>query len=230
MQEASTPITPDAANGIRVFMNKHQSRDLVFIDIETTDVDESTATVIEIGAARYTPRGDLLAIFQRKVMPQSIVSPQAARINGYSAPGWSSAIRFPVALDALKLKVFDEFPNKAIAASYFMFDRNVLASQCKRESMQFPLQEIQWLDVAAMTFPLVATGRVDSRRLKDLAEFLEIPSWQEHRAVEDAKALGACYFAFLKKFNRAILAGDIAKHTIDRVGTFLSKHLTIAGD
>jgi DNA polymerase III epsilon subunit-like protein len=208
-------------------MNKHQSRDIVFIDIESTDVDESTASVLELGAARYTPRGELLATFQRKVIPKSVVSAQAARLNGYCEMGWKTASHFSVALDILNEKGFVDFPNKAVIASYFMFDRNIIANQCKREGIAFPFEATPWLDVAAMTYPLVVTGRVDSRRLKDLAEFLEIPTWQEHRAVEDAKALGACYFAFLKKFNRAILAGDIAMNTIDRVGAFLSKHLSL---
>ena len=141
--------------------------------------------------------------------------------------GWRTASHFSVALDILNEKGFVDFPNKAIIASYFMFDRNIIANQCKREGITFPFSDTPWLDVAAMTYPLVVTGRVDTRRLKDLAEFLEIPTWQEHRAVEDAKALGACYFAFLKKFNRAILAGDIAMNTIDRVGAFLSKHLSL---
>jgi DNA polymerase III epsilon subunit-like protein len=210
-------------------MNKHQSRDIVFIDIESTDVDESTASVLELGAARYTPNGELLATFSRKVVPKSIVSTQAARVNGYSELSWKSAYQFSVALNILFEKVIVDFPAKTIIASYFMFDRNIIANQCKREGIAFPFESIPWLDVAAMTYPLVVTGRVDSRRLKDLAEFLEIPAWQEHRAVEDAKALGACYFAFLKKFNRAILAGDIAKHTIDKIGTFLSKRLSLAG-
>lgn len=207
-------------------MNKHQSRDIVFIDIESTDVDESTASVLELGAARYTPRGELLATFQRKIIPKSVVSTKAAAVNGYSELGWQSAIHFSVALDVLNEKAFVDFPAKAIIASYFMFDRNIIANQCKRENLTFPFESIPWLDVAAMTYPLVTTGRVDSRRLKDLAEYLEIPPWQQHRAVEDAKALGACYFAFLKKFNRAILAGDVAKHTIDKIGGFLSKHLS----
>jgi DNA polymerase III subunit alpha, Gram-positive type len=208
-------------------MNKHQSRDIVFIDIETTDVNESTASVLELGAARYTSKGELLATFQRKIIPKSIVTPQAARVNGYSELSWKSAHHFSVALDILCEKGFVDFPAKATIASYFMFDRNIIVNQCKREGIVFPLEEIPWLDVAAMTYPLVVTGRVDTRRLKDLAEYLEIPPWQEHRALEDAKGLAACYFAFLKKFNRAILAGDIAKHTIDKVGTFLSKHLSI---
>jgi DNA polymerase III epsilon subunit-like protein len=207
-------------------MNKHQTRDIVFIDIESTDADESTASVIELGAARYSHRGELLATFQRKVIPKSVVSAQAARINGYSELGWRTATHFSVALDVLNEKGFVDFPAKTVIGSYFMFDRNIIANQCKREGIAFPFESIPWLDVSAMTYPLVVTGRVDSRRLKDLADFLEIPPWQEHRAVEDAKALGACYFAFLKKFNRAILAGDIAKHTIDKIGGFLSKHLS----
>ena len=208
-------------------MNKHQSRDIVFIDIESTDVDESTASVLELGAARYTPYGELRATFQRKVIPKSVVSLQAAKVNGYCEKSWQTAIHFSVALDILFEKGFIDFPAKVIIASYFMFDRTIIANQCKREGIAFPFSEIPWLNVADMTYPLVVTGRVDSRRLKDLAEFLKIPPWQEHRAVEDAKALGACYFAFLKKFNRAILAGDIAMNTIDRVGAFLSKHLSL---
>jgi DNA polymerase-3 subunit alpha (Gram-positive type) len=206
-------------------MNKHQSRDIVFIDIETTDVDENTASIIELGAARFTPRGDLLATFSRKIFPTCPVSAQAARLNGYSELGWRTASHLSVALDTLSEKGFGEFPNKAIIASYFMFDHNIIWNQCKRENLKYPFEGIAWLDVAAMTYPLVATGRVDSRRLADLAEFLQIPSWQEHRAVEDAKALGACYFEFLKRFSRSMLAGDIARHAIGKVGTFLNRHL-----
>lgn len=208
-------------------MNKHQSRDIVFIDIESTDVDETSATVIELGAARYTPNGDLLATYQRKIRPQSPVSLQAARVNGYSETSWIGAIPFSVALSVLNEKAFEDFPAKATIASYCMFDRNVIANQCKREGLAFPFEKIPWLNVADMTYPLVITGRVESRRLKDLASFLEIPPWTEHRAVEDAKALGACYFAYMSKISRGLLAGSIAASTLDKVGGYLKKRFAL---
>lgn len=211
-------------------MNKHQSRDIVFIDIESTDVDVHTASVIELGAVRYTPGGELLKTFSRKVIPKSVVSPYAAKINGYSELSWKGATHFSIALDTLNERMFNDFPNKTNAASYFMFDHDVIANQCKREGLEFPFSRVPWLDIAAMTYPLVLTGRVDSRRLVDLAEFLEVEKWHEHRAVEDAKALASCYFFYLKKLNRAILAGDVAKHTIDKVGAFLTKRLALVNN
>jgi DNA polymerase III epsilon subunit-like protein len=205
-------------------MNKHQTRDIIFIDTESTGIDTSRDTILEIGAVRYSPNGELLRSFERKIQPESPVSNEAARINGYSTLSWRAGIKFEVAMHHLYDDLVDQFPNKCIIISYFMFDRDIISNQSRSMQCPFYFKDIPWLNFADIAFPLVATGRVDSRRLEDLAEFFEINPGQKHRALSDAKTLASCYFLYLKRFNRSFLAGDVARVATDKVGKLFSKY------
>lgn len=206
-------------------MNKHMTKDLIFIDIETTDIDEATATVLEIGAIRTSPTGEVLAQFEMKVFPQSEVNPVAASINGYSKVGWAkSAEQFTTALSAMRAALLDPFPGQPILVSYFMFDRNILVRQQHDNQLTIiPFSQLQWLNFADTAYPLVLTGRIDSRKLVDVATYLEVAQWKGHRALGDAIALSQCYFAFLQRFSTGFIASAITKKLVEGFNAWWGK-------
>jgi DNA polymerase III epsilon subunit-like protein len=195
------------------------TKDLVFIDIEATDKDEKTATVLEIGAIRCTPRGVVLEQYETKVRPESTCTPEAARINGYNERDWTDATDFAVALSQLHFRMIESYPLSAVVVSYFFFDHNVMLRQFRDKHLtNFPFDGHPWLNFADMAYPLVVTGRIDSRKLIDLANYLEVPPWKGHRALGDATALSQCYFAYCKRFDRSFLAGSIGREVVRGIG------------
>ena len=204
-------------------MNKHMSKDVVCIDVESTGTDVYTDEVIEIGAVRCNSAGDCLGQFKTKVQFTRPCSPQAASVNGYNYLDWDEAVSFRDAVNGLYSKIIGKYPTSCHIVSYFTFDQNILRHQCARERISFPFETLPWTNFADMVYPLVLTGRVDSRKLGDIAEYLGINEWEAHRALGDAQALSQCYFKFLEQFDHLFLSGAIATKAYQGIASFFSR-------
>jgi DNA polymerase III subunit alpha, Gram-positive type len=204
-------------------MNKHISMDKIFIDIESSDKDDETACCIELAAVRYNANGYLQSAWSTKVTPTSPVNSEAAKINGYNEDDWRTAYSLKQALEAMRDTVLLPYRNGAFCVSYFMFDRNVLANQCKREGLVFPLANRPWINFADMTYPLVLSERIENRSLGTLAKYLEIPPWDAHNARDDAMALARCWTAFHRKFDFGLSMGSAAAQGIEKISGYVSK-------
>lgn len=187
-------------------MNKHQQYDLIFVDVEATHVDSSQASLLELGAIRCTSSAQVLGQFTAKTKPGGPVHPQAAEVNGYTKERWEHAVEPSTAFFDYEHALFAPFGDNYINVSYFLYDREVLV----RERFTFPGSDRPWVNFADMTYPLILTGHIESRSLSALAKYLGVPEERKHTALGDATTLSNCWFAYLKRFGRDQLIGQIA--------------------
>jgi DNA polymerase III alpha subunit (gram-positive type) len=204
-------------------VNKHMSKDVVFIDVEATGTDVYNDQVIEIGATRCNSAGDILSNYQTKVRFEHLCSQEAASINGYNSRDWSDAILFKDAISELYTSMIAKYPASCHIVSYFTFDQAILKNQCRYHHVSFPFETIPWTNFADMVYPLVLTGRVDSRKLGDIAEYLGITEWQAHRALSDAQALSQCYFKFLEQFDHLFLTGALTTKAYQGIASLFGR-------
>jgi DNA polymerase III epsilon subunit-like protein len=199
------------------------SKDLVFIAVEATGTDVYTDHVIEIGAIRSNSAGERIGSSHTRVQIQKTCTSQAASNNGHNPREWEDAVLFKDAIDRLYSSMFAKYPASCQIVSYFTFDQAILKNQCRYYNTTFPFENIPWMNFADMVYPLVLTGRVDSRKLGDIAEYLGITEWSAHRALGDAQALSQCYFEFLEQFDHLFLSGAIATKAYQGIASFFSR-------
>ena len=129
--------------------SQQKRRDILVIDTETTGIDPTTDSIVEIGACLL--EGATLrqiGSFSRRVRPESPMSASAARIHGLSDAVLSSA---PPIRDALV--EFSAFaPASALLAGHnICFDVSHLKSSYKCARMEYPF-DYHSLDIWSLAF------------------------------------------------------------------------------
>lgn len=172
------------------------TRDLLFLDLETSHLDPDLGDIIEIAAVRTTP--DLraeVAVIDRKLQLERPLeaSPEALAINGYSVEEWRHAIPRRIAfLELLKIATDDVL----IVGQNPIFDLSHLRAKFKMESL-VPITPRYVIDTAAMAWPLVVKGHLHRMNLETLCSRYGIPNDGAHRAMADVRRLMHVYARML---------------------------------
>lgn len=178
--------------------------DLVFVDLETTGLDERTHEIVEVAAIRVDPVTFAeRARFVGKVQPLLGCDPKAAAKNGYNPRDWRSAMWVDEALRGL----FPIIEGARWAGSNPHFDFRfvrVNAAACGREMPALATHRL--VDVSAMAEPLVHAGLIQRAGLESLREYFKIDTGPAHRAESDALAALAAYRCMIDVYEPAIAA------------------------
>lgn len=204
----SAPVPPEPAPP----PIQMRDRDLLFVDVETTGLDETYHEIIEIAAIRLNSDMVEIGRVERKIIPMQIerADPQALEVNRYTKEGWLSAEHIGTAMedftdlvtgkDIVLVGHNPQFDVKFIRASIRQLINLGYASglrcQKKIEEARFKYQ----IDTSSLAWPLVQSGFLENLKLITLCERFGISNEGAHRAMADVeraikvyKALMRCY-------------------------------------
>ena len=145
----------------------------VCLDLETTGLDHDIETIIEVGAVKFR-RGEVLDTFSSLANPKRQLTPFIRRLTGIKQADVDGAEPFSAIADK-----FRDFVGEApVIGQNVSFDIGFLA----KAGVRFPGPVFDTRDLASMLLP---NGNYS---LNMLARALGVPSWNAHRALDDAVA------------------------------------------
>lgn len=179
---------------------------IVAFDTETTGLNpEDGDRVIEFAAVelRLTPTGDVAKVTPHVMLfdPERPIPREASDVSGIKDEDVAGAPKF----ETLAKRVHELLAGAVTVAHNYPFDQRMLTHELARCGLAWPSPpaEIDTVDLSRRFFP-----DAKSHRLGELAQRLEIPLENAHRADADAEACGRCFLSLARKHGApAELAG-----------------------
>lgn len=167
--------------------------DWVAIDLETTGLYWRTDRVVEIGIVRYDERGREIDAWTSLLDPQRDIG--ATFIHGITSREVLGAPTFRVAAP----EILSRIGNARLVAHNARFDLGFLGAELIRAGLDWGKPEA----FCTMSVPY-DYGIIQSRRLIGCCEELGIPMESHHRALGDARAVGAILFITLGRIGERL--------------------------
>ena len=164
----------------RIAIHGHQdigfSDEIVCFDIETTGLKVTQEAITEIGAVRLR-NGEIVETFQTFVDPERRLTPEIIGLTGITDAMLRGAPKLKDALTA-----FLAFAGDApLAAHNAEFDISFIRAGCRKCSIPFEPTYIDTLILAQNLLPGLGKYKLDI-----VAEHLQLPQFNHHRASDDA--------------------------------------------
>ena len=164
----------------RIAIHGHQdigfSDEIVCFDIETTGLKVTQEAITEIGAVRLR-NGEIVETFQTFVDPERRLTPEIIGLTGITDEMLRGAPKLKDALTA-----FLAFAGGApLAAHNAEFDISFIRAGCRKCSIPFEPTYIDTLILAQNLLPGLGKYKLDI-----VAEHLQLPQFNHHRASDDA--------------------------------------------
>lgn len=164
----------------RIAIHGHQdigfSDEIVCFDIETTGLKVTQEAITEIGAVRLR-KGEIVETFQTFVDPERRLTPEIIGLTGITDEMLRGAPKLKDALTA-----FLAFAGGApLAAHNAEFDISFIRAGCRKCSIPFEPTYIDTLILAQNLLPGLGKYKLDI-----VAEHLQLPQFNHHRASDDA--------------------------------------------
>lgn len=158
----------------------------VAIDLETTGLNSTIDEITEIGATRFDRDGNSDQ-YETLVNPGRLIPREIQKLTGISDDDVANAPRFEHVASELASFV----GNRAIVGQNIKFDVAFLA----RSGIEFDGPFYDTWEIASVLLPTA-----DRLNLARLAELLEIPVREAHRALADAETTRDVFLALLDRF------------------------------
>ena len=164
----------------RIAIHGHQdigfSDEIVCFDIETTGLKVTQEAITEIGAVRLR-NGEIVETFQTFVDPERRLTPEIIGLTGITDEMLRGVPKLKDALTA-----FLAFAGDApLAAHNAEFDISFIRAGCRKCSIPFEPTYIDTLILAQNLLPGLGKYKLDI-----VAEHLQLPQFNHHRASDDA--------------------------------------------
>ena len=168
--------------------------EIVCFDIETTGLKVTTEAITEIGAV-VLKNGQITDTFQTFVNPQRRLTPEIIGLTGITDAMLADAPSLKDALTAF-LKFVDGRP---LAAHNAPFDISFIRAGCEKVGLPFDPTYIDSLILAQNLLP-----ELNKFKLDVVAEHLDLPAFNHHRASDDAGMVGYMLIPFFEKMRREL--------------------------
>lgn len=186
-----------------VFGSSDNSLDCEYIcfDIETTGLSSLNERITEIGAVRLI-NGEVKDTFSTFVNPQKNIPQKITELTGITNDMVADA---PKECEAIKK--FLEFcgENSVLVAHNAPFDISFIKSACKRNNLDFNNSYIDTVPMCRSMFKDIKNCKLDT-----VIKYLGLPSFNHHRATDDAKALALMFKVLLSRIQDDIGAKKIS--------------------
>ena len=164
----------------RIAIHGHQdigfSDEIICFDIETTGLKVTQEAITEIGAVRLR-NGEIVETFQTFVDPERRLTPEIIGLTGITDDMLRGAPKLKDALTA-----FLAFAGNApLAAHNAEFDISFIRAGCRKCGIPFEPTYIDTLILAQNLLPGLGKYKLDI-----VAEHLQLPQFNHHRASDDA--------------------------------------------
>ena len=182
--------------------------EIVCFDIETTGLKVTTEAITEIGAV-VLKNGQITDTFQTFVNPHRRLTPEIIGLTGITDAMLADAPSLKEALTAF-LKFVDGRP---LAAHNAPFDISFIRAGCKKVGLPFEPTYIDTLILAQNLLPELHKYKLDI-----VAEHLDLPAFNHHRASDDAGMVGYMLIPFFERMRNELhidhiqqINGEMAK-------------------
>lgn len=178
-------------------------RQFVAFDFETTGLDPFTERIVEVGAVKFGPYGDVAGTFQEMVNPEQPIDPSASAVSGIT----DDTVRNcpPLAAVMPEFLGFLGPADTVLFAHNAPFDTRFLAFEMARLGVPAPCYPI--FDTIGIARRLV---RLRSYKLGSVARALGIEQSEAHRGLADSMVVKDIVAAFARQCVNEDVAGKIA--------------------
>ena len=168
--------------------------EIVCFDIETTGLKVTREAITEIGAV-VLKNGKITETFQTFVNPGRRLTPEIIGLTGITDAMLADAPSMKEALTA-----FLQFVNgRVLAAHNAEFDISFIRAGCRKVGLEFEPTYIDSLILAQNLLPELHKYKLDI-----VAEHLDLPAFNHHRASDDAGMVGYMLVPFFEKMRREL--------------------------
>ena len=168
--------------------------EIVCFDIETTGLKVDREAITEIGAV-VLKNGQVTDRFQTFVNPGRRLTPEIIGLTGITDAMLSGAPSPKEALTA-----FLSFVNgRPLAAHNAEFDISFIRAGCRREELPFDPTYVDSLILAQNLLPELHKFKLDI-----VAEYLDLPAFNHHRASDDAAMVAYMLIPFFQKMEKEL--------------------------
>ena len=180
----------------RIAVHGEQEQDfadeIVCFDIETTGLKVRREAITEIGAV-VLKNGEITERFQTFVNPNRRLTPEIIGLTGITDAMLADAPQLKDALTA-----FLQFVNgRPLAAHNAEFDISFIREGCRKVGLEFDPTYVDSLILAQNLLPELHKYKLDI-----VAEHLDLPAFNHHRASDDAAMVGYMLIPFFEKMRR----------------------------
>ena len=180
----------------RIAVHGEQDQDfadeIVCFDIETTGLKVRREAITEIGAV-VLKNGEITERFQTFVNPNRRLTPEIIGLTGITDAMLTDAPQLKDALTA-----FLQFVNgRPLAAHNAEFDISFIREGCRKVGLEFDPTYVDSLILAQNLLPELHKYKLDI-----VAEHLDLPAFNHHRASDDAAMVGYMLIPFFEKMRR----------------------------
>ena len=180
----------------RIAVHGEQDQDfadeIVCFDIETTGLKVRREAITEIGAV-VLKNGEITERFQTFVNPNRRLTPEIIGLTGIIDAMLADAPQLKDALTA-----FLQFVNgRPLAAHNAEFDISFIREGCRKVGLEFDPTYVDSLILAQNLLPELHKYKLDI-----VAEHLDLPAFNHHRASDDAAMVGYMLIPFFEKMRR----------------------------
>ncbi len=188
--------------------------EIVCFDIETTGLKVQREAITEIGAV-VLKNGQITDTFQTFVNPGRRLTPEIIGLTGITDAMLADAPPPEEALAAF-LKFVDGRP---LAAHNAEFDIGFIRAGCRKAGLEFDPTYIDSLILAQNLLPQLHKYKLDI-----VAEHLDLPAFNHHRASDDAGMVGYMLIPFFEKMRR-----EMGIHRLQEINGEMEKLRPLGG-
>ena len=202
----------------RIAVHGEQDQDfadeIVCFDIETTGLKVRREAITEIGAV-VLKNGEITERFQTFVNPNRRLTPEIIGLTGITDAMLADAPQLKEALTA-----FLQFVNgRPLAAHNAEFDISFIREGCRKVGLEFDPTYVDSLILAQNLLPELHKYKLDI-----VAEHLDLPAFNHHRASDDAAMVGYMLIPFFEKMRR-----EMGIHRLQQINGEMLKLRTEGG-
>ena len=182
--------------------------EIVCFDIETTGLKVTTEAITEIGAV-VLKNGQITDTFQTFVNPQRRLTPEIIGLTGITDAMLADAPSLKEALTA-----FLKFVNgRPLAAHNAPFDISFIRAGCEKVGLPFDPTYVDSLILAQNLLPELHKYKLDI-----VADYLDLPAFNHHRASDDAGMVAYMLVPFFQK-----MRDELHIHRIQQINNEMAK-------
>ncbi len=176
--------------------------EFICFDIETTGLSAVHERITEIGAVKIK-NGEVIDSFCTFVNPQKIIPSKITELTGITNDMVKEA-----PTEEMAIKNFFNFcgNDSVLVAHNATFDISFIKAACKRLNLELNYTYIDTVPICRALLTNIRNVKLDT-----VVSYLKLPSFNHHRASDDAKALADVFNALLKRLSCDIGINNICK-------------------